>query len=511
MPLAVGAASGDPARLPSLSMAGRQAAQDPDGRPPLGMARTVELDEDEVRREVIRRLEARIQQRRQAGAREAAPSEGSGGLEGLRARLDRAVLRARDLPEPDLPDSGQGDFPPEEAGPQGQAEVAGMRGSVEAPPPEEDPASPQGFVSPEVVRTSLPWAPPEDLAGQEQGILPPEVTGVSTPRRRIEPEPMVRPAARPWSAPQGIQEHVLQAGETLWALARRYGLSVQDLIRANAIADVDGLSVGTRLRIPDPGAPAPDPAFAAPNSGAPVRAAGRYQVERGDSLYKIARAHQVTVDELLRANPQITAAHLAPGMQLVIPDPRLEASRVDPPAARLTVPPAPPAALEPRPVRAPSGSPPSAPTPTLLGTGGSGNFAWPVSGTVTAGFGWKDGKPHTGVDISAHLGTVVRAAAAGKVIFSGQMRDYGNVVILDHQDGFFTVYAHNEQNLVAKGGPADPTLVRAGQALARVGATGDAVAPQLHFEVRKLNQAVDPLRYLAPRGGDEARVLPGRP
>jgi murein DD-endopeptidase MepM/ murein hydrolase activator NlpD len=137
-------------------------------------------------------------------------------------------------------------------------------------------------------------------------------------------------------------------------------------------------------------------------------------------------------------------------------------------------------------------------------------LGWPVAGTVTAGFGWKAGKPHTGIDISASLGAVVRAAASGKVIFAGQMQRYGNVVILDHQNGFFSVYGHVRKALVTKGSRSAPTTVARGQAIAEVGATGEAVGPQLHFEVRKLNQAVDPMRYLGSHGPGGSASVPRR-
>jgi lipoprotein NlpD len=118
-------------------------------------------------------------------------------------------------------------------------------------------------------------------------------------------------------------------------------------------------------------------------------------------------------------------------------------------------------------------------------------FSWPVEGELTSGFGPRNGSFHDGVDIAAPRGTAVLAAADGQVIFSDVLRGYGNVVIVRHPDGYMTVYAHNQTNLVKTG-----QSVRRGERLAEVGQSGRATGASLHFEVRKDNLARDPLRYL---------------
>ena len=119
------------------------------------------------------------------------------------------------------------------------------------------------------------------------------------------------------------------------------------------------------------------------------------------------------------------------------------------------------------------------------------SLLWPVEGKITSKFGPRGGSSHDGLDIAAPLGTPILAAASGKVIYSGALRGYGNLVILRHRDGFVTVYAHTQKNLVQEG-----EFVRGGQTIARVGQTGRASGPHLHFEVRKDNLARNPLRYL---------------
>lgn len=116
---------------------------------------------------------------------------------------------------------------------------------------------------------------------------------------------------------------------------------------------------------------------------------------------------------------------------------------------------------------------------------------WPIAGRLTSRFGPRGGSFHDGIDISAPKGTAISAVADGEVIFSSALHGYGNIVIIRHRNGLVTVYAHNRRNLVAEG-----EWIRRGRVIAEVGQTGRASGPHLHFEVRKDNQARNPLRYL---------------
>ncbi len=200
----------------------------------------------------------------------------------------------------------------------------------------------------------------------------------------------------------GATEHVVRPGETLWRIARRYGVDLDELIRINGIGDVHRVPAGVRLLIPDGDG----------SHGASFGPATRREAAR------------------LRA--------------------RADALR----AARLA-------------------------------------FGWPLRGRLTAPFGPRHGRPHEGIDVAAPRGTPVRAAEAGRVIHAGPLGAYGKLVVVDHGGGFSTVYAHNRRILVRKG-----ERVEKGQALAEVGATGNATGPHLHFEVRVAKVARDPLLYL---------------
>jgi len=128
-------------------------------------------------------------------------------------------------------------------------------------------------------------------------------------------------------------------------------------------------------------------------------------------------------------------------------------------------------------------------------SGGSGSpsssgLIWPVSGTLTSGFGPRWGSMHEGIDIAAPFGTPVRAAAAGRVIIAGFSGGYGNLVVIDHGSGMATAYAHLSA-IYAGGGS-----VGQGQSIGAVGSTGHSTGNHLHFEVRINGSPVNPLGYL---------------
>lgn len=118
-------------------------------------------------------------------------------------------------------------------------------------------------------------------------------------------------------------------------------------------------------------------------------------------------------------------------------------------------------------------------------------FAWPVSGTLTSPFGPRWGRVHEGIDIAGSSGTPIRASAAGTVILAGWSGGYGNLVVVDHGNGYSTAYAHNSTIAVAVG-----QRVSQGTVLAGMGTTGNSTGVHSHFEVRVNGSAVDPLGYL---------------
>ncbi len=122
----------------------------------------------------------------------------------------------------------------------------------------------------------------------------------------------------------------------------------------------------------------------------------------------------------------------------------------------------------------------------------SSRLRWPVDGVLTSHFGRRGSRMHDGIDIGAKEGTAIHAAAAGEVVYSDhRLSGYGRLIIIRHRHDLFTAYAHNQRNLVRKG-----DRVKTGDVIARVGHTGRATGPHLHFEVRRGPTPVDPLSYL---------------
>jgi murein DD-endopeptidase MepM/ murein hydrolase activator NlpD len=197
-------------------------------------------------------------------------------------------------------------------------------------------------------------------------------------------------------------------------------------------------------------------------------------VRRGETVYRIARAYGVAADDLLEANGIVDPRQVAVGTELFVPG----ASRVvDLEETTGTRP-----AAEKAPADPPSGAPPPARAARL---------AWPLKGVLYGRYGVRSGQRHDGIDLSAPEGTVIGAAAAGAVIFAGEQNGYGSIVILRHDGGLVTLYAHCSALLVEEG-----AAVKAGQPIARVGQTGRSTGPHLHFEVREGTRPRNPLLFL---------------
>jgi murein DD-endopeptidase MepM/ murein hydrolase activator NlpD len=122
---------------------------------------------------------------------------------------------------------------------------------------------------------------------------------------------------------------------------------------------------------------------------------------------------------------------------------------------------------------------------------------WPLQGSITSSFGTRtnpltrERSFHTGIDIGVPIGTEVRAAEKGKVLFSGWKDSYGNMIIIRHERGYITVYAHNKKNIVTENDE-----VNRGDLIALSGMTGSVTGPHLHFELRKHLTPLNPRRFM---------------
>lgn len=208
-----------------------------------------------------------------------------------------------------------------------------------------------------------------------------------------------------------------------------------------------------------------------------------HHVHAGETLWRIAKTYGVPLESLLRENDLADPSHLSAGSLLFIPGATRE----------LAVPPLgdlPQARFEQRPRRGPSSIPRAGQRPLDPAAHGTW-LSWPAPGVLISGFGARERDHHDGIDLACPEGTPVRAAEDGLVLFAGEQRGYGNLVLLAHDGDLVTVYAHNAENLVEKG-----ERVTRGEEIARVGRTGNATGPHLHFEVRVGTQPRDPLGFL---------------
>jgi murein DD-endopeptidase MepM/ murein hydrolase activator NlpD len=123
----------------------------------------------------------------------------------------------------------------------------------------------------------------------------------------------------------------------------------------------------------------------------------------------------------------------------------------------------------------------------------AGKFRWPVKGKVISNFGPRtDGSHNDGIDITVPLGTDVLAAEQGVVAYAGsELKGYGNLVLIRHDNGWVTAYAHNDELMVKRG-----DKVKRGQIVARAGKTGAVEQPQVHFEIRQGSKPVDPMPHM---------------
>ncbi|MDX1485348.1 MAG: M23 family metallopeptidase [Alphaproteobacteria bacterium] len=286
----------------------------------------------------------------------------------------------------------------------------------------------------------------------------------------------------------------VKSGETLYAISRRHRVPLRALIDANNLSPPYHLVAGASLIVP---------------------AVRVYVVGEGDTVWGIARRFDMTPGRIIRENQMQGKDHrLFTGQRLILPPRRSVAaarngSGTRPVAKRTRTAPRPAArpkartksasvAPPPRPIvrRAPKANAPR--QVTLPRTPPrSGTFAWPLRGRLISGYGAKGGGLYNdGINIAAREGAPVRATESGIVAYAGnELRGYGNLLLIKHAGGWVSAYAHTRAILVSKG-----ETVRRGQTIAQVGRSGAVSRPQLHFELRRGPNAVDPMRYLGKKG-----------
>lgn len=304
------------------------------------------------------------------------------------------------------------------------------------------------------------------------------------PYRPASPPPPRAPAAVPAAIPvvepePAGGEIVVRPGDTLFGVSERHQVPLRALIEENGLEPPFALTAGERLKLPPP---------------------NTYTVQAGDTLYGVARRHRVDFRSLAVMNAIKEPYAIRPGQSI-----RLPALARDWMAASAgeggiigatTVAAGDGGAVTtgamaegPRTLATVSRPEPSGPPP---------RFLWPIDGTILSAFGPKGlGRRNDGVNIAALEGAPVKAAADGVVVYADdKLAGYGKLVLVKHPDGWISAYAHNRTILVKE----DQTVAQ-GETIAQAGATGSVETAQVHFELRRAGQPVDPATVLPRKSG----------
>ncbi len=237
--------------------------------------------------------------------------------------------------------------------------------------------------------------------------------------------------------------HTVEDGETLGEIATMLDVTVANLLASNRLFSGSQLQPGAVLYASQEGIV--------------------HTIQSGQTLSDIARSYAVPLQTLLDANDLTTTSTIFAGDRILVPG-----------------------------VTTSFWS-----NAVTLSQGVDTRFIWPLDGEVVSTFGYRihpvyeERHHHDGIDIDVPEGTTVHAAASGEVYFYGEQEGYGNVLILSHADGFYTLYGHLADSFVFQG-----QYVEMGQAVAQSGNTGISSGPHLHFEIRNREYPVDPERYL---------------
>ena len=250
-------------------------------------------------------------------------------------------------------------------------------------------------------------------------------------------DPVLPLAQAPTVEPE-VTLHTVGMGDTLAAIASRYGVDAHQLAVENSIGNPNRIYPGQVLQIS-----APKARF--------------YTIRMGDTLSHIAGLFSVTIQEICRVNSISDPDWIPAGRQIRIP--QGAATEVRAYAARASA--------------------------------GHIELAWPIQGQISSTFGWRWGQMHEGLDIAVPYGTNVMAALEGQVSFAGRRGDYGNLIVIDHESGIQTYYGHLSRLVVDAG-----MEVVAGEVIGRSGTSGKSTGPHLHFEVHLADRPVDPKTLL---------------
>lgn len=411
----------------------------------------------------------------------------------------------------------------------------GMTGSLAGKPAK----APVGAVR------AQPLPPPQTSAGpaynQPAAPAPMATTSPAATAATPRSAPVTQTGSGGWTAAGGAPVTVGE-GDSLAVLATRYGVPERAILSANGLSSGAQVTSGRQIVIPvfDAGARAQAaPAAQTPRTDRPkpsrlvetakpaakaelktvkaeTKADPKKHLRPGQTAQPAKPEPKVAAKPELKPDPK---AHVRPGQQTASkPAPakfetaqkpaapqkpekaaRVEAQPVKPvetakPAQKLAAQPKPepvkPAPAAPKQEATASAKEPAETTGAVQQNPGA-DFRWPARGRVIAGYGGGGG--NEGINISVPEGTPVKAAEGGTVAYAGsEVKGYGNLVLIKHDNGYVSAYAHNGELKVKRG-----DKVARGQVVAKSGQSGNVTSPQIHFEIRKGSTPVDPVPYLS--------------
>ena len=314
---------------------------------------------------------------------------------------------------------------------------------------------------------------------------------------------------------------IVSKGDTLYSIARKNNTNVQDIAKLNNMKEPYNLSIGQKVLLRSAKTEVVKkeiPNVISEEKVAEIKKEQKPQnqphttrvalqeitVEKGDTLYSISRKYEIPVNDLAVMNKLNAPFALSVGQKLKVPsiakaNAKQTEKKITPAikqnnektvvAQNKTKQPVNQVKQE---TKTKISSDPHKQLPKITARS-SAKFSWPVRGKILSQYGAKNnGLFNDGINISATSGTIVRAAENGVVAYAGnEVKGMGNLIIIQHSDGWMTVYAHLGSMSVRRG-----TKLNVGQPIGKIGQTGKVDKPQLHFEIRKGTKAYDPIQYL---------------
>ncbi|MCT4656141.1 MAG: peptidoglycan DD-metalloendopeptidase family protein [Cohaesibacter sp.] len=310
-------------------------------------------------------------------------------------------------------------------------------------------------------------------------------TPKANPLRLQRKTPYGQQIVRMQETANASQRHMVMPGDTLTGIARRYNVPISNLAAANNLTTNSPVRMGQRLRIPAAQAAGVD--YTSTASIRPQSASFAVNPAQSGVIGSLKRIPVAKPRQLVRQQAPVVRVRSA-GPIAALPKAKQRVAALKPRDIPQATKPKVMSDVSPASAQVASNN-----SQSVSAAAGQPKFRWPVRGRIISNFGRKrDGGRNDGINLAVPAGTSVRVAEGGTVIYSGsKLKGYGNLVLVQHANGWVTAYAHNDKVLVSKG-----QQVRRGQIIAQAGKTGNVDSPQLHFELRIKGDPVDPVPYL---------------